>query len=178
MKIGHQHGATAAANRLRDMDPGGTKLIKKGGSWPSIDSLPNQGTQEGWGAWDKIERSWKISFHDHDAALEVAERPPPVEPPPVQPPTPTYAKVAPRVAYQAGGSDARFCVYNQPGVSPSGPNEYRDESGATYDENGLCKNGVRSGAPAATSALEIDGRDYCDLPRMGEPHLNTGSWAI
>ena len=148
MKIGHQHGATAAANRLRDLDPAGTRLLKKDGKWPSIDTLENQGTQEGWGAWDKIERSWKLTFYDHDALEDVVNRPPPPEPPPTQPPTtPTYVKVAPRVAYQAGGSDARFCVYNQPGVVPAGPSEFRDESGATYDDNGLCKNGVRLRCP-------------------------------
>ena len=53
-----------------------------------------------------------------------------------------------------------------------------DESGATYDENGLCKNGRRSDGPAITSALEIDGRPYCSLPTMGDPTKNTGSWAI
>jgi hypothetical protein len=83
------------------------------------------------------------------------------------------------VAYKQGGSDARFCTVNQPGVVADGPPGHtRDESGATYDENGLCKNGVRSDGPAVTGALEIDGRPYCSLPTMGSPTDNTGSWAI
>jgi hypothetical protein len=112
------------------------------------------------------------------AAWELAKRdtvgPPPVTP---DPPPVVYKKVAPRVAYKAGGSDARYCCVNQPGVTRLGGG-WTDESGATYDDNGLCVNGLRSDAPALTSALEIDGRDYCSLPTTGDPTKNTGSWAI
>lgn len=103
----------------------------------------------------------------------------PAQPPP--PPPPTFKKVAPRVAFKQGVSDARFCTREQPGVvpEPGAPAGHTvDESGATYDQDGLCKNGVRSDAPAVTGALEIDGRDYCSLPRVGDPTKNTGSWAI
>lgn len=122
------------------------------------------------------------------AAWELANRiagsTPPPPPPPPPPPVGTYVKVAPRVAFKpegAGASDARFCTVGQPGVvqqagAPTG--HTIDESGATYDENGLCKNGVRSDGPAVTSSHEIDGRDICSLPRMGKPTDNTGSWAI
>lgn len=102
-------------------------------------------------------------------------------PPPPPPPAGTYVKVAPRVAHKAGGSDARFCTVDQPGVvqEAGAPHGHTiDEHGATYDDNGLCKNGRRSDGPAATSALEIDGRNLCDLPRIGDPTNNTGSWAI
>ena len=78
-------------------------------------------------------------------------------------------------------SDARFCTVEQPGVIPQTgqpPGHMIDESGATYDDNGLCKNGLRSDGPAITSARQIDGRPYCELPRMGDPLTNTGSWAI
>jgi len=64
-KIGTQHGATAAANRWRDLDPGGTKLKKSGGKWPSIDTLTIPLDQ--WGAWDKLERALTITFTDHDS---------------------------------------------------------------------------------------------------------------
>jgi hypothetical protein len=89
--------------------------------------------------------------------------------------------VAPRVAFKDGGSDARYCTVNQPGVvpEPGGPAGHTvDESGATYDDNGLCKNGLRSDGPAVTSAREIDGRPYCSLPTVGSATDNTGSWAI
>lgn len=102
-----------------------------------------------------------------------------IPPPPPPPPPPTYKKVAPRVAYKAGGSDARFCVVNQPGVVRRPDGKFTDESGAVYsNEDGLDESGIRSGEPALTSALEIDGRPYCSLPTMGDPRLNTGSWAI
>ena len=87
------------------------------------------------------------------------------------PPAPpaTYKKVAPRVAYKAGGSDARYCLRDFPSL--------RDDV-AAYDSNGLCTDGRRSDGPAVTSALEIDGRDLCSLPTTGNPETNTGSWAI
>lgn len=95
--------------------------------------------------------------------------------------TPDYKKVAPRVAYKQDGSDARFCTVGQPGVvqEPGAPPGHTtDESGATYDDNGLCKNGLRSDGPAVTGAREINGRPYCELPLMGDPTKNTGSWKI
>ena len=105
------------------------------------------------------------------AAWRVAALLAPVSPPP-PPPPPPYKRVAPRVAYKAGNSDARYCVKDFPGL--------RDEV-AAYDENGLCTDGRRSdGSPAdcPTSALEIDGREYCSLPTVGDPTKNTGSWLI
>ena len=87
------------------------------------------------------------------------------------PPPPTYKKVAPRVAYKAGGSDARYCLRDFPSL--------RDDV-ASYDVNGLCNGGRSDGSPAdcPTSALEIDGREYCSLPTQGDPTKNTGSWLI
>jgi len=119
---------------------------------------------------DKMERTLRILKDDHDAAVVT---PPPSggggsEPPPAQ----TYKKVAPRVAYKAGGSDARYCLRDFPSLA---------DDVAHYDENGLCSDGRRSnGSPAdcPTSALEIDGRDYCSLPTQGDPTKNTGSWLI
>jgi hypothetical protein len=79
-KIGSQHGATAAANRWRNLDPGGTKLVKlPNGQWPSIDTLTVPEDQ--WGAYDKLERALKITFADHDAAADGGGSPsPPFEP--------------------------------------------------------------------------------------------------
>lgn len=99
-------------------------------------------------------------------------------PPPDQP-DPAVKKVAPRVAYKDGGSDARFCTdglprMNQPGHAWDG-RLYDDV--ASYDDNGLCWGG-RSDGPAVTSAREINGRPYCSLPTMGDPTKQTGSWAI
>ena len=157
-RIGWQSGVDAARARMKRLDPGG---------------FNTQGT----GAWDKFFNTVTTLVTDHDAAYTTPPKPPD-RPKPVEP---VYVRVAPRVAYKAGGSDARYCTVNQPGVRPDptgSPGHKTDESGATYDENGLCKNGRRSDGPAVTSALEIDGRAYCDLPRIGDPTKNTGSWAI
>jgi hypothetical protein len=73
--IGPQHGATAAANRWRNLDPGGTKLRKGAdGKWPSIGTLTIPLDQ--WGAYDKLERALSITFADHDAADDDDYRPP------------------------------------------------------------------------------------------------------
>lgn len=84
---------------------------------------------------------------------------------------PTYKRVAPRVAYAAGGSDARYCLKDFPGL--------RDDV-ASYDANGLCNGGRSNGSDkdCYTSAKEINGREYCDLPTQGDPTKNTGSWLI
>jgi len=63
--IGSQDGITAAMNRLRDMDPKGTKL-KKGadGKWPSIDTLEDIPLDQ-WKAYDKLERTLRILKEAH-----------------------------------------------------------------------------------------------------------------
>lgn len=90
--------------------------------------------------------------------------------PDTQPPS-SFKKVAPRVAYKAGGSDARYCLRDFPSL--------RDDV-ASYDANGLCLGGRTDGSPTdcPTSALELDGRDLCSLPTQGDPTKNTGSWTI
>lgn len=64
-QIGPNHGATAACNRLRSLDPKGTKVQQKDGKWESIGTLTIP--VEEWGAWDKLERSLKLLCEDHDA---------------------------------------------------------------------------------------------------------------
>lgn len=101
--------------------------------------------------------------------------------PPKPPDPPAYVRVAPRVAYKEGGSDARYCTVNQPGVVRGSDGHAIDERGATYDPDGLCKNGLRSNGSdkdCPTGALGIDGREYCSLPTMGDPTKNTGSWLV
>lgn len=63
--IGSQDGITAAMNRLRDMDPKGTKL-KKGadGKWPSISTLEDIPLDQ-WKAYDKLERTLRILKEAH-----------------------------------------------------------------------------------------------------------------
>ena len=53
--IGDQDGIHAAMERLRKLDPGGTK--------------PNRNPDDlaTWGAWDKLERTLQILADDHDA---------------------------------------------------------------------------------------------------------------
>ena len=71
-KIGSQDGVTASCNRLRDLDPGGTVLVKapndKGKmEWPSIDTITKPIDQ--WKAYDKLERALSILVEDHDGGL-------------------------------------------------------------------------------------------------------------
>jgi hypothetical protein len=143
-KIGYQNGIEAARLRMKRLDPAGFK-------------------PDGTGAWDKFFATMKTLVYDHDAAITPG-------PAPVPPPAPpAYKKVAPRVAYKAGNSDARYCLKDFPGGK---------DDVASYDANGLCTSGTRSDGPAVTSALEIDGREYCSLPTFGDPKQNTGSWYI
>jgi hypothetical protein len=105
------------------------------------------------------------------------------------PPPVTYKKVAPRVAYQADASDARYCLFEpngqlRPGLAWIDAANHaagvRDEV-AQYDLNGLCLGAERTGGSAAdgiVSAKEIDGRPLCELPMTGDPTQNTGSWKV
>jgi hypothetical protein len=62
--IGPDHGITATFNRLRDLDPGGTLLVKDAkGKWPSISTLAQP--VKDWKAYDKAERSLTILVEDH-----------------------------------------------------------------------------------------------------------------
>ena len=150
-KIGYQDGITAFLNWYRKQ-PG---VPKRGPGYDPADIST-------WPWVDKLERTLRILKDDHDAAIP--------DPPPPPPPL-TFVKVAPRVAYKAGGSDARYCLKDFPSL--------RDDV-ATYDSNGLCLGGRSDGSAAdcPTSALEIDGRAYCSLPTTGDPTKNTGSWTI
>ena len=67
-KIGTQDGVTAAMNRLRDLDPGGTILYRDPkGKWAALDTI--EGTPlDKWKAYDKLERSLAILVEDHDQA--------------------------------------------------------------------------------------------------------------
>jgi hypothetical protein len=69
-KIGSNHGVTAGANRLRNLDPGGT-LLKKNldGSWPDMNQALAGTPLDQWKAWDKWQRSFQILVSDHDASL-------------------------------------------------------------------------------------------------------------
>jgi hypothetical protein len=117
-----------------------------------------------------------VVFGPKESGVYPASTPPPVQ---------NYLKVAPRVAYKEGSSDARFCMFEKdgtlrPGVSRRSDGKYTDESGAVYQSSGdgLEESGIRSPGPAVTGALQIDGRAYCDLPLTGDPTLNSGSWAV
>lgn len=145
----------------------------------------------------KIKKAIAGEHHTTPASLyaqglvEIADRshtqaPTPIPKPPDPVPTP-YKKVAPRVAYKTDRADARFCMFNvdgslRPGVTRLPDGRYQDEV-AQYsaDGDGLELSGVRSPGSAndcPTSASNIDGREYCSLPMMGDPTKNTGSWLI
>jgi hypothetical protein len=179
--IGYQHGITAMMNRLRDMDPEGTVLVKSGGKWPSIDTIPVPLDQ--WKAYDKAERAFTILCYDHDQATEQANGGGEPEPQPPQPPT-SYVRVAPKTVNYQEGSNARYCCVNQPGVTQHGDGTFTDEGGGRYDENGLhlggrsseCEFGWTQGLPGAR---ELDQRDICrDITPVGDPTKNTGSWLL
>jgi len=54
-QIGDQDGIHASIERLRKLDPGGTKPSR------------NPNDLATWGAWDKLERTLQILKDDHDA---------------------------------------------------------------------------------------------------------------
>jgi hypothetical protein len=65
-KIGSQDGIVASCNKLRDLDPTGTLLVKGAdGKWPTIETLP-QDNVGSWKAWDKLQRTLQILKDDHD----------------------------------------------------------------------------------------------------------------
>ena len=152
-KIGYQNGLEAARLRMKKLDPGGFNAT-------------------GTGAWDKYFATLRTLVYDHDAAITPGPTPPP---PPIEPDK--YFRVAPRMAYKDGSSDARYCTVGQPGVTRHADGSANDDV-AHYDPNGLCTDGKRSDGPAKTSALEINSREYCDLPVFGDPKQNTGSWYV
>ncbi|HKE76632.1 MAG TPA: hypothetical protein VKB57_23645 [Acidimicrobiales bacterium] len=63
--IGTQDGIHASVERLRKLDPGGTK--------------PNRNPDDlaTWGAWDKLERTLQILRDDHDTGGTVGYEAPP-----------------------------------------------------------------------------------------------------
>ena len=65
--------------------------------------------------------------------------------------------------YAAPGADARFCVH-WAGVTKLGPDDYQDERGTVYSENGMVKSGPpRSGQFVAVlkPANSMDGMEPC-----------------
>jgi hypothetical protein len=64
--IGQQDGIKAAVNRLRDLDPAGTLLVKADGKWPDISTLESIPIGQ-WKAFDKLQRTLQILKDDHDS---------------------------------------------------------------------------------------------------------------
>jgi hypothetical protein len=117
---------------------------------------------EQWYGLEKLERTLRILKDDHDSTI--APSPPPDPPDPPDPPKPpTKPRLAPMTHYAAPGADARFCVHGQPGVTRLSPDEYVDEGGYRYTENGLCHGG-RTGTFVAIlkPANSMDGKEPCD----------------
>jgi hypothetical protein len=80
-KIGSQDGIVAFYNRQRDLDPGGTLLVKgSDGKWPDISTLPSDLSK--WKAIDKKQRCDQLLKDDHDAAISGGNTPPPNPNPP------------------------------------------------------------------------------------------------
>ena len=144
-KIGFQNGVEAARLRMKKLDPGGFNA-------------------SGTGAWDKFFRTIKHLVDEHDAAVADPEPPPPPPPPPPPTTSPwfprTYNKVLPN------GQDARFCVSSpDPAFWKTEGGLIWDKGGASYDDGGLCVNGLRSTdtqVPGLKPANEMDGRGACD----------------
>jgi hypothetical protein len=65
--IGDQDGITSAMNRLRDLDPNGTLLVKTSGKWPELSTLTQP--LSNWKAYDKLQRTLTILKTDHDAEV-------------------------------------------------------------------------------------------------------------
>jgi hypothetical protein len=77
-KVGKQDGITAEYNRLRDMDPDGTLLVKgKDGKWPDMWAALATVPVADWKAWDKGQRTKQLLKNDHDAAIGGGSNPSP-----------------------------------------------------------------------------------------------------
>lgn len=103
-----------------------------------------------------------------------ATSPPDPPPPPTAPWFPrTYNKVLPN------GQDARFCVSSSdPAFWKTEGGLIWDKGGASYDDGGLCVNGLRSTdtqVPGLKPANEMDGRGSCD-PYGSFPPWPDGSY--
>lgn len=185
-EIGYQHGIVAGMNGLRDLDPSKTLLQKQGNKWPSIDTLTEPLDQ--WKAWDKMERAFTILVYDHDDAMSGGGTPPP-DPP--DPPPVGYLRVAPRATNMEGGSNVKFCLYNddgslRPGLTDMGDGRVRDESGAVYNKaNDLQEGNQRDETfvvPGLPGSRAMDSRSPCQCLKEagypGDPTQNTGAWHI
>jgi len=121
--IGNQDGIAAAINRLRTLDPGGTK--------------PNRNPDDlgTWGAWDKLERTLQILADDHDEQAD--DRPP-------NPVAPTVFECGVFVAGGAGSNET-----DPTGNGDSGG----DYSGRPWTPEQACDAFKRSGYPCALVQL-------------------------
>src|SRR5262245_17955625 len=119
-KIGYQDGLDGLINFLRKFP-----LVK----YRPVGDRPS--SLEQW-YWLETGRPPRRILKDAHASAIVGPSPVPPAPQPVPPPSPArYLKVAPRVAYKQGSSDARYCTREQPGVVQE-PNAPR---GHTTDES-------------------------------------------
>ena len=90
-KVGKQDGIVAEYNRLRDLDPGGTLLVKgSDGKWPDMWEALAGIPVDQWKAYDKAQRRAQIMKDDHDAAISGGGN----SPGPSPEPPPNYLAVA------------------------------------------------------------------------------------
>ena len=145
-KIGYQDGIAGFVSYMRKI--------------PGVRYRPTSerpAALEQWSWLEKLERTLNLLKHAHDSSI--IDTPPPPPPPP---PPPSGARLAPMTHYTVDRADARYCV-RSPGVTQTGPDQFQDEGGFRYTENGLCAGG-RTGkfVSVLKPADSMDGREPCD----------------
>jgi len=159
-KIGDQDGIVAYHNRMRDLDPKGTKLVKGAdGKWPSLDTLTLPLNQ--WGAIDKHQRTDQILKNDHDG---VTPDPQP-EPPDIIVPTAVECGV-----FVAGGAGGNMSDPDSPQ-----PDTGRDYQGRPWGPEQACNAFRNSGYNACLVQLYRDlGGEYMNYGQM--TGMKVGLW--
>lgn len=159
-KIGKQDGIVAEYNRLRDLDPAGTLLVKKDGKWPDISTLASVPVEQ-WKAFDKAQRRSQILKDDHDG---VTPDPSPTPPIPIDP-----------VFYQSGVFVAGGAGSNMGDPDAPQPDKGSDYNGRQWNPEQACDAFVRSGYPLALVQLYREqGGDYMSCGRARG--MKVGLW--
>jgi hypothetical protein len=151
-QIGGQDGIHASIERLRALDPGGTKPNRDPGNLAT------------WGAYDKLERTLQILRNDHDGVKPPDPQPEPVPPDPVAPTTFECG------VFVAGGAGSNMGDPDSPQ-----PDAGRDYNGRPWNPDQACDAIARSGYRSILVQLYREqGADYMACGRARG--MRVGLW--